>query len=166
MITSLMGSVAATVVFNYFATKKLEELRWSVFFTAGSTGEVLKSFFIYVNLFSLFFVAALLVITYVIMMKKMNAPLFRLSKSLKPIGEGDFSSDITLRQKDEFRDVASALNVMLGKVRERFGEWKTEHGEISQALKALENAHSKGAETRKMADRIIDKVQKVQIKAE
>jgi len=164
MVSTLLGSVAATVVFNYLATQKLEELRWSVFFSAASTSEVLKSFFIYVNLFSLLFVAVLFIITGIIMMKKMNGPLYRIIKSLKPIGEGDFSSTITLRQKDEFGDTASALNNMRHQISERFRALKNNYQDISHALNELKAAQSKGEPVNKIAGQIMANVQNLQNK--
>jgi len=162
MVSALLGSLAATVVFNYLATQKLEELRWSVFFNAASTGELLQSFFIYINLFSLLFVAALFIITGIIMMKKINGPLYRIIKSLKPIVDGDFSSTIALRQKDEFGDTASALNDMRQQINERFHKLNIDYQNISQALNELKTAQAKGEPVSESAKRIIGNVHNMQ----
>ena len=161
---ALMGSVAATVFFNFFALERLEELRWSAFVTVQSTSEVLRPFFIYANLFSLIFVLGLLAVTGAWMLRKVNGPIYRIMQDLKTIGEGNFSSAIILRRKDEFRDVAVALNEMLDGTRERFSEFRARHEEISQALVELEIDHAKGNPADARADKIIAMIQDLQRK--
>ena len=155
MIVALLGSVFTTVIFSAYATHKLEALRWSVFMSAESTGEVLKPLFVYVILFSLIFVSVLLVIAGALMMRKAGNPLYRMVKDLQRIQEGDFSRDIILRQKDEFNDVAVALNDMLGKMRRRFGEFEKAYEDISEALMELNIAHAKGAPVKKKEEKIM-----------
>jgi methyl-accepting chemotaxis protein len=161
---ALMGSVAATVFFNLLALERLEELRWSAFVTVQSTSEVLRPFFISANLFSLIFVSVLLVITGAWMLRKVNGPIYRIMQDLKTIGAGNFSSAIMLRQKDEFKDVAVALNEMLDGTRERFSEFRARHEEISQALVELEIDHAKGNPVDARADKIIAMIQDLQKK--
>jgi methyl-accepting chemotaxis protein len=161
---ALMGSVAATVFFNFFALERLEELRWSAFVTAQSTSEVLRPFFISANLFSLIFILGLLVVTGAWMLRKVNGPIYRIMQDLKTIGEGNFSSAIILRQKDEFKDVAVALNEMLDGTRERFGDFRARHEEISQALVELETDHAKGIPINEKGEGIIAMIQDLQKK--
>jgi methyl-accepting chemotaxis protein len=159
---ALMGSVVATALFNSFALKRLEELRWSAFVAVQSTGEVLKPLFIYANLFSLIFVAVLLVITGILMMRKVNGPLYRIAEDLKMIGEGNLSSAIILRKRDEFRDVAVALNEMLETLRVRFSELRERYEEISQQLLELEMAEARGIPTEHYREKVIAMIQELQ----
>jgi methyl-accepting chemotaxis protein len=158
---ALMGSVVATALFNSFALKRLEELRWSAFVAVQSTGEVLKPLFIYANLFSLLFVAVLLVITGVLMMRKVNGPLYRIAQDLKMIGEGNLSSAIILRKRDEFRDVAVALNEMLETLRGRFSELRVRYEEISHHLLELEMAQARGIPTEHQGEKVIAMIQEL-----
>ena len=159
---ALMGSVVATALFNSFALKRLEELRWSAFVTVQSTGEVLKPLFIYANLFSFIFVAVLLVITGVLMIRKVNGPLYRIAEDLKMIGEGNLSSAIILRKRDEFRDVALALNEMLETLRVRFSDLRERYEEISQQLLELEMAEARGIPTEHQKEKVIAMIQELQ----
>jgi methyl-accepting chemotaxis protein len=152
---ALAGSGAATVLFNLLAQRRLEELRWSAFVPVQSTGEVLKPLFMYVNLFSLIFVAVLLVITGALMLRRVSGPVYRISKDLKSIGEGNFSSGIILRRHDEFRDVAEALNEMLDRLRERFSESRAKYEQISQELLELELAHARGIPLEEKTEKIL-----------
>jgi methyl-accepting chemotaxis protein len=155
---------AATAVFNVLANKKLEELLWSVFITAQSTGEVLKPIFIYANIFSLIFICALLALTWTWMLKKINGPLIRMNNDLKMIQDGNFTTDIILRRNDEFADVAAALNDMLTRLRQRFGEFKTGYDEISRALVDLEIAHAKGLPVNQEGERLVGMVNELRNK--
>ena len=161
---ALIGSVAATVFFNFFALERLEELRWSAFVTVQSTSEVLRPFFISANLFSLIFVLGLLVITGAWMLRKVNGPIYRIMQDLKTIGEGNFSSAIILRKKDEFRDVAAALNEMLEGMRAKSSEFRAGHEEISQALVELETDHAKGMPINEKGEGIIVMIQELRKK--
>lgn len=161
---ALMGSVAATVFFNFFALERLEELRWSAFVTVQSTSEVLRPFFIYANLFSLIFVLGLLAVTGAWMLRKVNGPIYRIMQDLKTIGEGNFSSAIILRKKDEFRDVAAALNEMLEGMRAKLSEFRAGHEEISQALVELETDHAKGMPINEKGEGIIVMIQELRKK--
>jgi methyl-accepting chemotaxis protein len=159
---ALMGSVVATALFNWFALKRLEELRWSASVAVQSSGEVLKPLFIYANLFSFVFVAVLLVITGVLMMRKVHGPLYRIAEDLKIIGEGNLSSAIILRKRDEFRDVAVALNKMLETLRVRFGELRERYEEISEQLLELEMAQARGVPTEHQREKVIAMIQELQ----
>ena len=160
----LIGSVSATALFHLLATRRLEELRWSVFITAQSTGDVLQPLFIYVNIIGLIFIAAVLAVTWAWMLKKINGPLIRINNDLKMIQDGNFATDIILRQNDEFADVASALNEMLAQIRQRFSESRAGYEEISQALVDLEIAHAKGLPVNQEGERLIGMVNELRNK--
>jgi len=162
VLVALTGSAVATALFNLFALRRLEVLRWSAFVPVQSTGEVLKPVFIYVNLFSLLFVAVLLVITGALMMRKVSGPIYRIAEELKMIGEGNLSSEIILRKCDEFRDVAIALNEMLEKLRVRFSELKERYEEISQQLLELEITQARGIPTDHQREKVIGMIQELQ----
>ena len=159
---ALVGSAAATALFNVVALRRIEELRWSAFVSVQSTGEVLKPLFIYVNIFSLVFVAVLLVITGALMMRKVNGPIYRITKDLKLIGQGNFSSDIILRQRDEFRDVAESLNEMLARLRGRFCQSKAGYEKISKELLELESIQARGNSLDYKTEKIIDMIRELQ----
>lgn len=162
VVVALAGSAVATALFNLCALRRLEVLRWSAFVPVQSTGEVLKPLFIHVNLFSLLFVAVLLVITGALMMRKVNGPLYRIAEDLKMIGEGNLASNIILRKRDEFRDVAAALNEMLERLRVRFSELRERYEEISQQLLELEMAQARGIPTVHQREKIIAMIQELQ----
>jgi len=156
--------VTAAVLFNFLALRKIDELRWSVHLGEQTTAEVLLPIFMSVNFISLIFLSVSLLICGVWMKKKINGPIYRITEDLRQIKKGNASILISLRQKDDFGDVAVAINDMLYCIRKRFNEIKAEYDEISQALEEIKVAYANGRPSKKMEDSIILKVQMLQKK--
>lgn len=95
------------------------------------------------------------------MMRKVNGPIYRITKDLKSMGEGNFSSGIILRQQDEFRDVAEVLNEMLDSLRERFSERRARYELISQELQELELAHARGIPLEEKTEKILGMIKEL-----
>ena len=161
VLATLVGSTASTVLFNFLALKRLEQLQWSVFVTVRSAAEAVEPLFVSIVLFNLLFVSVLLAVAWGWMMRKINGPLNGIVKNLKRVREGDFSSAIFLRRNDEFQDVAAALNEMLGKTRERFRDFTAGYEQISQALADLEIALAGGAPVKEKNERLVDMIGKL-----
>lgn len=134
---ALAGSIAAAIAFNYFAMKKLEALMWSTHINIKDTGEIIKPLFIYVNIFDFLFVAILLIVASMWMMKKTAGPLFRMSRDITKVADGDLSVILTLRQKDEFQDTAQELNTMITSMRDRYKNIDEKHSDVSQSIETL-----------------------------
>jgi len=137
-IAALLGNICAVGVFNMLSLKKLEAARWSTHLNVESTGELLYPVFLYVNIGAFLFITLLFIIAGVWMLRKTTGPLIRMSKDINGITEGDLASQIVLRQKDEFKDVADELNEMTESLRSRFVNIKDKYESISQSVAMLE----------------------------
>jgi methyl-accepting chemotaxis protein len=138
IIVALLGNILAVGAFNMFSLKKLDAARWSTHLDVESTGELLYPVFLYVNIGAFLFITLLFIIIGAWMLRKTTGPLIRMSKDIKRVTEGDLSSQIVLRQKDEFKDVADELNIMTEKLRGRFINIKDKYASISQSVAMLE----------------------------
>ena len=138
IIAALLGNICAVGVFNMLSLKKLEAARWSTHLNVESTGELLYPVFLYVNIGAFLFITLLFIIAGVWMLRKTTGPLIRMSKDINGITEGDLASQIVLRQKDEFKDVADELNEMTESLRSRFVNIKDKYESISQSVAMLE----------------------------
>jgi methyl-accepting chemotaxis protein len=134
VIISLIGNILAVTAFNLLALKQLDILMWSTHISITSTDELVRPVFIVVNVVNFVFVAVLLGLTGFLMLKKTSGPLIRMSRDIRKITEGDLSSRIALRQKDDFKDVADELNRMTGELRERFINLKDKYEGLSGSL--------------------------------
>jgi methyl-accepting chemotaxis protein len=144
IIVSLVGSIAATVAFNYYAMKDLEAVMWSTHISVKDTGEIIRPLFLYVNIIDFLFVFIMLVIAVVWMMKKTTGPLFRMSKDITKVADGDLSVVLALRQKDEFQDTAYELDNMITGMRDRFRAIKEKYYSVSGSLKGLKSTDASG----------------------
>jgi len=143
VLVSFAASVISVAVFNFLAVNKMEALMWSTHLGIKSTGEIINPLFAYVNIGNFIFVAILLLITGMWMMKKTTGPLHRMSRDINRIADGDLSVNITLRQKDEFQDTADDLNRMTGSIREGFEMINEKYGDVSKAVRNLDEEGSK-----------------------
>lgn len=120
VMLSLLGSIIATIAFNFFAIKELEEIMWLSHINIKSTGELISPVFIYVNLADFIFVSLFLVFTSIRMIRKAAGPILRMTKDIRRVTDGDLATTIILRGKDEFQDIAHDINVIIKNLRERF----------------------------------------------
>ena len=138
IIVALLGNICAVGAFNLLSLKKLEATRWSTHLNVESTGELLYPVFLYINIGAFLFISLLFILIGAWMLRKTTGPLIRMSKDISRVTEGDLSSQIVLRQKDEFKDVADELNVMTENLKGRFINIKDKYESISRSVAMLE----------------------------
>ena len=97
----------------------------------------------YVLFYELCLVIPILVIIGVIFSHRVSGPLFNIARNLKAIGEGDLSRRITLRDKDELKNLEAALNEMVDNLSNKFGEVKKGVALLEERLSALEKEMGK-----------------------
>jgi len=144
LLISLIGTLIVVAAFNSFALDELEKQIWSVHISAQSTGEILGPLFLRVNIASIVLVAALLIAGALISTKRTSGPLYRMSKDIRKIAGGDLSTTVSLREKDEFQEVAETLNSMAGTLRSEFTSIANTYTDISRQLAALERPGAAG----------------------
>ncbi len=137
VLVSLLGNVVAVAAFNFFALRKLEPLMWSTHISAKTTGELIGPLFVYVNIINFLFVSVLLIIAGIWMIRMTSGPLYRMSKDIMRVTNGDLSARITLRQKDMLKDIACELNIMVKSIRERFNIISEKYMGISKSIGGL-----------------------------
>ncbi|MBI4849972.1 MAG: methyl-accepting chemotaxis protein [Nitrospirae bacterium] len=134
VVVSLLGSIAAAAVFNFFVRQELEGLMWSTHISAQTTGDILRPLFIKINITGFIFVSALLIIIALWMMRKSSGPLYRMSKDIAKAAKGDLTTEIALRGKDDFKDTAECLDSMLKELKERFRIINEKYTKVSEKL--------------------------------
>lgn len=81
--------------------------------------------------------AAMVVLTLV--SHKIAGPLFRFEQVLKNLGEGDFTTDVQLRSKDQLMEVQKELNILIKSLDERFGRIKRNLNAVEVLLNHQDN---------------------------
>jgi methyl-accepting chemotaxis protein len=81
-----------------------------------------------------------------------------MSKDINKIAEGDLSTNISLREKDEFQDVAIDLNQMTEKLREDFSLTKENCLNISKSLGTLKTLLAAGKISEGNYDNVLENI--------
>jgi methyl-accepting chemotaxis protein len=158
VIIAVLGNICAVAVFNILASKKLDSVIWSTHISVESTDQLIGPLFIYVNAATFAFITILLIISGIWMIRNSSGPLFRMSKDINKIAEGDLSTNIYLREKDEFQDVAIDLNHMTEKLREAFSSTKENCLNISKSLGTLKTLLAAGKISEGNYDNVLENI--------
>lgn len=159
VIISLISNLVAVAAFNSLAIKQLDTLMWSTHISISSTDELVRPIFIFVNAANFIVVAVLLLLTGFLMIKKTTGPLIRMSRDIKKITDGDLTTSVVLRQKDDFKDVAQELNTMTGQLRVRFADLKERCSRISGPIQQLGNKAVSKEDSVKTYDAILREIE-------
>ncbi|MCX5715654.1 MAG: methyl-accepting chemotaxis protein [Candidatus Omnitrophica bacterium] len=76
-------------------------------------------------LLRLIFIAPLVVFVSIILSHRIAGPLYRIEKYISAVAKGDFSEKLTLRKKDELKDLAFMINEMTEDLRARVKQLKS-----------------------------------------
>lgn len=91
---------------------------------------------LYETLFlSIFILLILFIFTYFIS-KKITRPIIQLKKAAEKIGEGDFNIAYNIKTGDEIGELASAVNIMAGQIRNQTSELKEREQRLKHFYKA------------------------------
>ena len=140
IIPLILGVVIITLVDYYFI--------WS-FFTSPIAGRYenmeLTSLKIitYILFYALCIFIPIAVIIGIIVSHRVAGPLFQIEGVLKSIGEGDLTSRVSLRQKDELKDLAMCINKMVTELSDKISDVKTNIKFLEEKLLLLEGEAEK-----------------------
>lgn len=138
VIIALAGNICSVVIFNVLALKNLDAVMWSTHIGVRTTAEILNPLFISVNTATFIFIAILLIMSGMWMIRKASGPLYRMSRDIDRIAEGNLSVNVSLREKDAFQNVADSLNEMTVRLRTEFSVIHDKCNDISRSLEDLD----------------------------
>ena len=98
-----------------------------------STAEAMLPAIIITNLISLALIVVTTIIVTLYISHKIAGPIFRLEKEIQRIGQGDLSTVITLRDKDQMVDVVQRVNEMTTGLHRRVAEIKRQAESIARS---------------------------------
>jgi len=137
-------SAASLLLFFYLANEKLEEVRYSSHIDISTTGELLMPVTIGVLASSLLLFAGVLGYAIHTLLHRLSGPLGQIRRDLARISSGDLTSDIVLRENDEFRDLAADLEEMRRELLQRIARLKEQQATLSAASAELGRAAWEG----------------------
>lgn len=119
VLLSLFGGAIALGAFNYLAFKKIDATLYSMRLPKISPGGLLWNEMLYTNLFVIVFILIAFAITARALFNKIHGPLKKMTHDINRITEGDLNFTVSLRQKDEFQDIANELTQMTAGLNQR-----------------------------------------------
>jgi methyl-accepting chemotaxis protein len=134
---STVWLAASVLLFFYLAHKKLEEIRYSSHIDIRTTSELLMPVTVSALAVSLLIFACILGYAIHTLLHRLSGPLDQIRRDISRIAGGDLTSDIILRKKDEFQDLAADLEKMRTVLRERFARIKEQQAMLSVAAVEL-----------------------------
>ena len=137
VVITLLVNIVSIGVFNYIALQQMEDVIWSTHINVKTTGEIINSLFVYINIINLFVISLLFILMGNWMLRKTVTPLMRMSGDINRMTEGDLVSAIALEKKDVFQDVASEIDNLRKSMRDQFKSISGQHHEMSGSIKNL-----------------------------
>jgi len=64
-------------------------------------------------------------------------PIHRLTKAARQVAGGEFETKVSIRHKDEFRELGQVFNMMTDRLRELFAEVSRQRGELAQTIASI-----------------------------
>ena len=86
--------------------------------------------------------------------------MFRFEKELNEIGKGDLTKTITLRKKDQFKDLAESLNNMTASLRNKILAVREEVNQVFESA-SKHNGSEKVIEELNQLDQLLSKQFKI-----
>ncbi|MBU1196825.1 MAG: methyl-accepting chemotaxis protein [Proteobacteria bacterium] len=112
LILLLSVLISASLLF-VFSQKTLTSTYSSSGLEIQNTGSAILPAIILTSLITLGIVSIFAVVLLLFISHKIAGPLFRFEKDVRRIADGDLTVQINLRQKDQLKDLANALNIMV-----------------------------------------------------
>jgi len=138
--TTTLWAVAAIALFAYFSKKRLQDALYTTHFKVSSPGELLLSSTISAYTIALVLFIALLAYAISTLRKKHLTPLYMLKKDISRIAGGDLVTEVSLREEDEFQDLASDVNAMRKELCRNLVKIKEGQVALSSAISELQRA--------------------------
>ncbi len=154
-LTILIGAVIFTVIFSLFsahtitvtyddATLKIDKTPRALF------TEIVRAYGVYIFLLGLGISLVSLFLSH-----RIAGPIYRLEKTMEEIARGNLSLKITLRRKDELKELATAMNGMIGILSGQIRDIKDRAGlvedEVFKLLEKLKDETAKRGEIGEIA---------------
>ena len=139
ILISILGGLGAVSAFNFLAYRKIDSVLYSMRLPSISPGGLLWNEMMYTNVFVIVFTLLIFAITARGLYIKVNGPLKKMTSDISKAGHGDLRVEITLRDKDEFKEFAQELNLVFASLNGKFLALKEANAKL-HALASAANA--------------------------
>ena len=149
IIAWLFASVGSTAMFVYLVENEIEKLLWTAHVDMQVVSEIINRLFTYTLVATFIVVLILFRISCIYVRRKTLGPVARMVNDLKAVAGGtvdhcNLSVRIILRKKDEFKDVADALNDFIQEKHDKVIQQKNLMNDIDGELQKISISSAKG----------------------
>jgi methyl-accepting chemotaxis protein len=118
-LIALCAMTAASLLLYFLSKNTLTATYRYHHLALERTGEAILPALVVTNVVVLLVLLAATILVTLYVSHKIGGPLYRLSKTLESIGDGNLSSPVKLRDHDQLTDFAATINQMTGNLKER-----------------------------------------------
>lgn len=122
----LIGAMISTVLLFLFSQGTLTTSFQQSRLVIKNTAVAIFPAVIYTNLITLGLITLATICVTLFVSHKLAGPMFRFEKELEEIGKGDLTKKISLRKKDQLKDMGESLNKMIEGLHEKVLAAQTE----------------------------------------
>jgi methyl-accepting chemotaxis protein len=133
----LAGMALVTGLFHYFASGKIDALRWKMAFRIDPMAEIVLPSLAYASISAAIFATVSLFIFSMYSMKKINKSVHKLQKSLVRVGNGNLTLHVKLTKEHHFQDFSEELDNMVTAFGDRFNKIKENFTAVRNTINAL-----------------------------
>jgi methyl-accepting chemotaxis protein len=140
MLYLLTGLIASDVLFYLLASRPLGNSYEYAVYALKYTRDTAFGRALGVDFLLLLPVLALVLFAALLMSHRISGPVYRLLSSAESIARGDFSLRVSLREKDEMKEVAAGMDEAVKVFRDKLSEMKETAGSMSEEAARLREA--------------------------
>lgn len=135
----LLGLVASNAVFFNVVERSLGRSYYNAFYILQYTRDTAWKDALVIDSVLLAMVAIIVWLATLLMSHRISGPVYRFRVSADSFADGHLNFNMRLREKDEMKDVAAAMDNAIGAHRQRFFELREISQGMSESAGALED---------------------------
>ncbi len=136
----ILGAIISGIILYASTNQRLGNTYLESLNTIKALNDNLVGNLIYTSLITIIAISIVTITITLFASHKIAGPLYRLERSTETIGNGDFTLETHLRKNDEISGIASALNEMTGKLRNKMIDIRNDLEEVKESSADIESA--------------------------
>ncbi len=145
VISATIWAVLSVLFFVLIAEKKLDEVRYSTHIVAKTTSDVLLPTVLWVQGLTLLAFAVMLAYAVKSLWSSLAGPLYGLKKDITRVAGGDLVDPVSLREEEEFHDLAVDMDTMRNELRRRWARIREGNDALISSMDELRQSIHKGS---------------------
>ncbi len=156
----ILGSVLFGVILYMFSKSALTTSFENSRLVIKSTADYIFPGLLFGGLLAALFTAIAAGAVVMFMTHRIAGPMYRFEKYINDIGSGKLYSDLKIRQKDQFQNMAGAFNKMTGDLKRGLGEVNIVSAKLDKLIEELSDSSTREILLKEDIKRIVGELKK------